>query len=682
MMTTGGRTARFVTLLHVPLLLHVCTASGGTGVRVAIDQAGYLPHGPKYAFVTSAADSFTVQAQVTGTVRFRGPLPIWKSGDPATGMNVRRGDFSTFTATGTWVVVTSLADTSFPFAIQDTVFRPLAEGTLKGLFYQRCGTALNASFAGVYARPACHTTTDAWFHATAESTGFSLTTGGWHDAGDFGKYVVNAGISVGTLLLAYELWPTRFDRDDIGIPESRNGIPDILDETRVELAWMLRMQRPDGGVYFKLTKQNFEAFVMPHNDAGPRYIYQVSSNATGDFAAVMAKAGRIYRPFDSLFATTCTAAARKAWAFLELHPSIVPAGGFRNPAGTATGEYGDGDDSDERLWAAAELFETTGEEPFNAAYVWGAPLNGYISAPMWWGDVRTLAHLTYAFSVQPGADAVTRNAVRQSLLNQSQALLNKRNASGFHTALQVSEYVWGSNSSALNAGILLLLGYRLSGTQAYEDAAADQLHYVLGANGAGRSFVTGFGSRTPMHIHHRPSESDGILNPVPGLLAGGPNKYLSGDPVLDPLINAGTPPALCYVDSTPSYASNEIAINWNAPLVLLAGYFSVPSGTDDAPDQGVVPPQDLRLDQNYPNPFNGSTRIRFFIPAQQDVSIRVTDLLGRAVWNEQLGVLAPGIHEVLWEARNAGGRSVSSGTYFYFIAGDTRSAVRRLVVLR
>jgi len=205
---------------------------------------------------------------------------------------------------------------------------------------------------------------------------------------------------------------------------------------------------------------------------------------------------------------------------------------------------------------------------------------------------------------------------------------------------------------------------------------------VLGANALGRSFVTGLGSRPPKQIHHRPSASDGIADPVPGLLAGGPNRY-GGDPVLDQMVSSGTAPALCYRDTTPSYASNEIAINWNAPLVFLSGYIASGGGASSvrSAPRGSLSPI-FRLEQNYPNPFNGGTRIAFDIPERQLMQLRIVDLLGREVYTDQMGSLSPGHHERTWDGRDRQGRVLGSGTYFYYLSGATRSAVRRLVVLR
>lgn len=674
---------RFPTIPTIFLIAAwVLPATAVAGRPLMLNQAGFTPQSLKLVYVTTPVDSFTVRDAITGAARYRGGLALVRANDPATGFPVYQGDFSSFATPGEWVVVAA-TDSSPKFVIGDSAVIRVAESALKGFYYQRCGLTLTPGIAGPYQHPACHLL-DGFFHATAESTGFMLVTGGWHDAGDYGKYVVNAGVTLGTLLMAYEYYPPRFASDRIGIPESGNGIPDILDEARYELDWLLKMQKPDGGVFTKLTKAQFEGFVMPQNDPTPpqRLIYQISSCATGDFAAVMARAGRVYRPFDSAYATGCLAAARKAWGYLQAHASIVPAGGFRNPPGTGTGEYGDGNDADERLWAAAELFETTGESSFNSYYVFRASSGSYVTGPMSWGDVGSMAHLTYIFSARPEVNAAVRNAARSTLVTTCQSLLAKRDASGFRAALQPGDFNWGSNSVALNSAILLLCGFRETGLKAYETAAGDQLSYVLGANGLGRSFLTGTGKKSPRQIHHRPSSSDGVADPVPGLLAGGPNGYLSTDVVLNALIQAGTPAGLCYADSLPSFASNEIAINWNAPLVFVAGYFAGQQGGTQGAREGSLLPPVFQLEQSYPNPFNGTTRIRFSLSERRESELQVMDILGRAVHRERLGMLEPGTHEVVWDARGETGAPLSSGMYLARISDGTHFAVCRLVLMK
>ncbi len=609
----------------------------------------------------------------------RGPFTQLQSSDAATGSAVYGGDFSAVLQPGVYRVLTSGGDSSALFAIGDSVYDGVYRKALKGFYFQRCGIALAAGAAGVYNHPPCHTG-DGFYHSTADTAGFHQSIGGWHDAGDYGKYVVNAGISVGTLLIAYEYYPARFAQDDIGIPESGNGVPDILDEVRFELEWLLTMQRSSGGVCAKLTRTQFEGFVMPQNDTGTRYLYQIASTATGDFAAMMARAARVYQPFDALFAQRCLSAASRAWAYLQANPQIVPAGGFKNPSGTATGEYGDANDSDERLWAAAELYATTGTPSYQTYYLLNAGPTGSAFYGMSWPNVRPLASLTYLKTNRSGMNETVRSDLRQALISFCQTLVGKRNSSGYRVVLQPGDYYWGSNSDVLNAAMLLLAGYAESGTHAFLDAASEQLHYILGANAHALSFLTGVGSRATRHPHHRPSESDGVADPVPGLLAGGPNQY-GGDPALNAKFSSSTPPALWYIDTVASYASNEICINWNAPLVFVAGYLNAQALTSVEEHRGGKPEGDLYLNRNFPNPFNGTTTIVFSLGSKEAVVLKVFDMLGRTVVTTAMGEYTPGQHQFAWRAADSSGRPLSSGVYLYSLTGRSMSGFQKLILL-
>ena len=567
--------------LSTILLLCLALNSGASAKDILVNQAGYLSDQKKEAYFIGTVDSFRVVSWPAGTARFTGATELTAANDAATGLRVAKGDFTSLTASGTYVIVTNRGDTSAPFSIGPTVFDDVYRKSLKGFYYQRCGVALGANYAGRYGHPACHVH-DAVYHPTTGTSGSKATLGGWHDAGDYGKYVVNAGVSIGTLLLAYEMFPQRFSQDDLNIPESGNRVPDLLDEVRFELDWLLTMQdSADGGVYFKVTTANFDDFEMPENDVAIRYIYEKSTTATGDFAAMMAQAARVYAPFDSAFAVRCLAAARLAWQYLLDHPSIVPSPmGFRNPPGTATGGYGDGRDVDERLWAAAELYETTGESPFDGYFRLYYGEVGVFRSAMSWSDLGPLAEIAYLRGKQSGASSQVRLELKKGLIELCNALVARASEDGFNVTLHPRRYAWGSNSDVLNNAILLIIGHELTGNASYHTTALEQLNYILGCNCKDLSFLTGVGNRSPMHIHHRPSGADGVEAPVPGLLAGGPDGGRH-DPALRSTYASSTPAAQCYLDDQGSYASNEICINWNSPLVFVAGYFTV--GKSGAP---------------------------------------------------------------------------------------------------
>ena len=188
-----------------------------------------------------------------------------------------------------------------------------------------------------------------------------------------------------------------------------------------------------------------------------------------------------------------------------------------------------------------------------------------------WPNVRTLALYTLAHYSKTIAGKVDTSAVKTQLITLANTLRNSMDTSAFGVVIGVqgNNFVWGSNGIAANQGMELLAAFQLTQDSSYLRAALSNLDYLLGRNATSYCYVTGFGSKSPLHIHHRPSGADGIAAPVPGLLVGGPDQYRN-DGVLRSLYAASTPPALCYADDQGSYASNEICINWNAPLVYLA----------------------------------------------------------------------------------------------------------------
>ena len=233
------------------VLADECIAGG----KIFTNQIGYLPGASKVFLATQVADSFSVIDIRTGAVRFSSRIELWKANDPASGLTLYKGDFSSLKQKGEYKLRTSSGDSSRVFSISDTVYNPVFRAATKGFYFQRCGMDLLPGYAGPYLHTKCHIG-DAYFHSTTGSPGYRQVVGGWHDAGDYNKYVVNAGVTLGTLLMGYELFPDRFASDDLGIPESGNGVPDLLDEVRYELAWLLSMQSANGGVYFKVSRSN------------------------------------------------------------------------------------------------------------------------------------------------------------------------------------------------------------------------------------------------------------------------------------------------------------------------------------------------------------------------------------------------------------------------------------------
>jgi len=338
-------------------------------------------------------------------------------------------------------------------------------------------------------------------------------------------------------------------------------------------------------VWHKQTSEHFPGFVMPEGDRTVSFVIGTGSApykstcATADLAAVAAIAARVYVPYDKSFVTKNLRAARDAWTWTERYPNVT----FRNPPGISTGDYGDSDCGDERLWAAAELWRTTGEPLYNRYFLdnYGKYLPS-LRAPKAesWREVAPMGLWTYALATRPGGDAQARAAIRQGALTAAAEIVNRTRNNPYRVSLVANDYVWGSNGLAAGYGVQLLVTNALSPDPAFVEIALDNLHYLLGRNTFSLSWVTQMGANPYRHPHHRPSGADKNPEPWPGLLSGGPNAARQ-DAALQAL-PPNLPPAKVYSDNQGSYASNEVCINWQAMLVfLLAGVRTpAPGGSD------------------------------------------------------------------------------------------------------
>ena len=546
-------------------------APSSTGeARITLNQLGFLPGSSKLAIVPNVqAGRFTVVKAGRDTPVIAGdmgPPALWApSGD-----TVRQADFSALVAPGRYQLRVAGLPDSAPFTVGEHAYAALNAAAIKAYYFNRSGTPLLAQHAGAYARAAGHADTHVLIHASAASpahpTGTAISSPkGWYDAGDFNKYIVNSGISTYTLLAAYEDFPAYFDAQRLAIPESGNGIPDILNEALWNLEWMLTMQdASDGGVYHKLTNLVFDGMVMPDQATQPRYVVQKSTAATLDFAAVMATASRVLAPYDKQLhgmPARMLAASKAAWQWAQAHPAAL----YRQPADVLTGDYGDDDMSDEFAWAAAELYISTGDDAYYKA-IHADTLQATVPS---WGDVRTLAWMSLARHRKHLTAAADQALIARRIDPLAGTLLAGWQASAYGVAMQTPDFVWGSNAVALNQAIVLLHAYQLNGKRAYLQASQSALDYVLGRNPIGTSFVTGFGKASPMHPHHRISEADGIAAPIPGMIVGGPQPHQQ-DKAGCKVPYPSAKPAMSWLDNMCSYASNEVAINWNAPLVYVS----------------------------------------------------------------------------------------------------------------
>lgn len=548
--------------------------------KIRLNQLGFYPDAPKLAVITDDnSTDFLIKSVTSGEVVFKSKLSApHKSGfSPKV---TRIADFSSVTKPGMYELNLPGEGDSYSFEIKPKVFCNLTKALIKGFYFQRMSTPLLPEFAGKWSRAAGHPDTKVIIHQAAASPNRPAGTiiscpRGWYDAGDYNKYIVNSGITTGTLLSLYEDFPAYFDTLKLNIPESGDGAPDLLNEVVWNLRWMLTMQDPyDGGVYNKVTNANFDGFVMPSVALTPRYVVPKGTAATLDFAAVTAQAGRIFGKFNKVFpglSDSCLKSAEKAWDWAVKNPKVAYDQNLMNKEFKPvinTGGYGDSDFSDEFIWAASELYVSTGKDSYYTAF----PMFPDAMMPLpSWDNVRLLGYFTLARFEKKLTDSAKKDfpALKDRITGTADKMTEGVTDGAYITVMGKSagDFIWGSTSVATNQGILLIQAYKLSDNRKYLDYALANLDYVLGRNATGYSFVTGYGHKTPMFPHHRLSEADGIADPVPGLIVGGPNPGQQDGCKTYP---SGIPDE-SYSDSVCSYASNEIAINWNAPAAYLAG---------------------------------------------------------------------------------------------------------------
>jgi len=558
------------------LLFADCTADAQQlDDHIRLSQSGFYPSAPKTAVVVNDStinNFYVISVNNNDTVYLANLGAVLHSNNSS--LTTRIADFSSFNKTGNYIVVAGNKQ-SYPFSIQKDVLHQVAVASLKGFYYQRMSMPLQEEYAGKWARAEGHPDTVVYIHSSAATTQrpegtIIASPGGWYDAGDYNKYIVNSGITVATLLSAYEDFSKYFNSLKTNIPESNDKVPDILNEVLYNIRWMLTMQDPnDGGVYTKCTNANFDAIIMPDKATAKRYVVQKSTAATLDLAAVCAQAGRIFSKYKKQFpglADSCLKAALQAWQWAEKNPGVLYRQNEMNKQFQPvinTGGYGDNKLDDELFWAACELYATTGNE--NYWQVIDRTNQHKMSLPSW-NNVYTLGLYTLLRS-HPAKHLMDIEGMSNIVIAFADSISNHIKTSAFATVIggNKRDFNWGSNSNAANQSMVLINAYRITQNKRYLDAALANMDYILGRNATGYCFVTGIGTKSTLQPHHRPSMSDSIDAPVPGLLAGGPNQGRQ-----DGCTYQFTEPETAYVDNDCSYASNEIAINWNAPLVYIS----------------------------------------------------------------------------------------------------------------
>jgi endoglucanase len=561
-----------------------------TGPRVRVNQVAYLPSGPKNAtLVTDATAKLPWQLKNAAGATVAHGWTVPRGVDASSGQNVHSIDFGAYRRPGKGLTLVADGETSRPFDIGTSAYERLRLDSVKYYYTQRSGIPIRDDLRPGYGRAAGHLDVapnqgDRNVPCQPGVCDYTLdVTGGWYDAGDHGKYVVNGGIATWELLSTYErellarTGESQKLRDGtLAIPESGNKVPDILDEARWELEFLLKMQVPDGQplagmAHHKIHDEQWTGLpLLPSEDPQKRQLHPPSTQATLNLAATAAQAARLYRPYDRAFAAKALTAARKAWTAALAHPALYASAGD----GTGGGTYDDTNATDEFYWAAAELYLTTGEKQF-ADYVLGSPVNtADIFGPLGfdWGRTAAAGRLDLATvpSRLPG-----RDKLRHSVVEGAGRYLATLRAQpyGMPYAPVDNVYDWGSSHQILNNAVVLATAYDITGASKYRDGAVQSMDYILGRNALNISYVTGYGEVNSHNQHSRwyAHELDPKLpNPPNGTLAGGPNSSIQ-DPYAQSKLQ-GCVGQFCYIDDIQSWSTNETAINWNAALARMSSF--------------------------------------------------------------------------------------------------------------
>ncbi|WP_435208857.1 glycoside hydrolase family 9 protein [Streptomyces sp. bgisy034] len=561
-----------------------------TGPRVRVNQVAYLPAGPKNAtLVTDAGGKLPWQLKnAAGTVVAHG-WTVPRGTDASSAQSVHSIDFGAYRKQGKDFTLVADGEASRPFDIGTAAYERLRLDALKYYYTQRSGIAIRDDLRPGYARPAGHVDVapnrgDGAVPCRPGVCDYELdVTGGWYDAGDHGKYVVNGGISVWELLSTYEREllartgePERLGDGTLAIPESGNKVPDILDEVRWELEFLLKMQVPAGQplagmAHHKIHDEQWTGLpLLPSDDPQKRELHPPSTAATLNLAATAAQAARLYKPYDRQFAAKALAAARTAWSAALAHPDRYAS----ESDGIGGGTYADSNVTDEFYWAAAELYLSTGEREF-ADHVLHSPVHtADIFGALGYDWARTAAAARLDLATVP-SKLPGRDKVRQSVVRGADRYLATLKAQpyGMPYAPDGGLYDWGSNHQILHNAVVIATAYDITGASKHRDGAVQSMDYLFGRNALNISYVTGYGEVSSHNQHARwyahqldPSQP----NPPTGTLAGGPNSSIQ-DPYAQSRLQ-GCVGQFCYIDDIQSWSTNEHTINWNSALTRMASF--------------------------------------------------------------------------------------------------------------
>lgn len=547
-------------------------------VGLHVDQVGYLPNYSKVAMVTDSNDTtFEIIDTKDNKVVFKGNLSEPKY-DKISEETLRKADFSSLNVPGTYILKVGNRE-SYDFVIGDDVYDVPMVQSWRSYTLSRSNTAINDDkVSGLKLEGGHKQDKEArvYFSDKLNNKGDKIdVSGGWYDAGDYGKYITTGALSSAELLLAYEANPDHFTKGQLLFPkgiENNTNMPDVLSEVKFELDWMEKMQREDGSTFHKVSGLTWPGFdISPDTDKQDRYIFSTATSSSAMYGASLAIASRVYEQYDKDYAKNLKQNAEAVWQYLEKNPKPI----YRVDEGqeNGSGPYNKDTDLEERLWLAAEMFRTTGDAKYESYLKKESKRLTDKPSFFTWDDTLALAQFAYAKS--NNADKQLQNKVINALISYADDICTSIKTDGFNCSLKENEYTWASTKNALTKGDILLMVYQIEPKQEYLEGALAQIHYLFGRNSLDKSFMTGVGDNPPLHPHNRIHESTGAY--VSGLVVGGPNHVIGGDPDQTEYLNSGNIPiAKSYLDVVSSWSTNEYAIDYISSAVYALSWFAQP----------------------------------------------------------------------------------------------------------
>jgi len=604
---------QYYTLLFVSFILSFNISFAQTlNEKIRINQVGFFTEGIKKAIaVDFSENTFEIWKSDESEKIFSGILTQSNAWNAACESNIKIADFTSLKTEGSYTII--IGDSkSFTFSISNNALDTVAKAQMKYYYFNRSGYELLPEHAGIWARKAGHANTQV--KVLEDDSRTINMNGGWYDAGDYGLYVNTAAIAACQIMMSYEQFPEYWNRTEWNIPESGNGVPDILDEVKYELKWLYKMKDTDNGVWYKATSKGWPGVIMPEFETRQFYCMVKSATAAYDYAATFAFAARIFENFSTQypgFADSCLNAAKDAWIWASQNELTYP--NSYNPKNVVTGEYSENINdygSDNKVLAGVELYITTGDSTYLKPVI-SIARKGFVNGEANWYEKRPIACMQLALIGDKEAQA--------ELLNYANSQIEYQKNNGYNVNIGKTDhdFNWGSNRRISNRGMSLMVAYILTKDKKYLNGVTNSMDYILGRNATSYCFITGFGTKRVTDPHHRISGADGIEAPIPGLPMQGP--YYGNMGVCSPNI-VSTCAAKNYIDNECSYSSNELSIDQASPNVFNLGglnYFlnSPINVSINSPENNNIytTNKDITIHADVSNTIGTVTKVDFYI---------------------------------------------------------------------